>query len=295
MSSVHDILTRVGYELRDFGKSYRTKPLYRDSNNNTSLIIDKETGKWHDFSTNQTGDLKDLVKLTLNLKDEDAIKFLGDYASAVQTPTVKLDQQKTYDKNLLIKLRREFSYWESRGISARTLEIFQGGVADNGKMAHRYVFPIFNDKDEIVGFAGRDVSGKSPIKWKLLGQKSLWCYPLKWNLEEIVRTKQVIIIESIGDGLALWEAGIKNYIVAFGVEISTAVVSLLIRLDIQEIILAFNNDIDNNEVGNKAAGKAQSKLLNHFDERQVKIALPTKNDFGVMSHEEIIQWKNNLP
>ena len=47
-------------------------------------------------------------------------------------------------------------------------------------MQHRYVFPIFNGKNEIIGFAGRDLlqmkDNKRP-KWKLIGDKSMWKYP----------------------------------------------------------------------------------------------------------------------
>jgi DNA primase len=295
MSSIHDILTSIGYDLRDFGKSYRTKPLYRDSNNSTSLIIDKETGRWHDFSTREGGDIKQLIKLSLNSpSEEDLIKCLNGFSPTTNQVSVKIDQQKTYPKELLIKLRKDHEYWLKRGVSLETLEMFQGGIADNGKMAYRYVFPIFNSKDEIVGFSGRSLSKNPDIKWKHLGMKSNWCYPLKLNKDIIMKQKEVIIVESIGDLLALWDAGVQNVIVAFGVDLSSSIISLLIKFDIQKIIISFNNDIGNNEIGNKAAEKVKSKLLNHFDENQLKIALPTKKDFGEMTYEEIKEWKNKI-
>ena len=66
---IKDILTEIGYTLRDCGKEYRTKPLYRDSDNPNVLCIQKETGVWFDFKENKYGKLEDLVKLTLDLKD----------------------------------------------------------------------------------------------------------------------------------------------------------------------------------------------------------------------------------
>jgi len=295
MSSVYDILTSIGYDLRDFGKSYRSKPIYRDSNNNTALIIDKETGRWHDFTTNQGGDIKQLIKLTLKTpSEEDLNKYLSGFTVTAVQNNVKIEQQKIFPKDLLIKLRKDHDYWIKRGVSRETLELFQGGVADNGKMANRYVFPIFNSKDEIVGFSGRSLSKNPEIKWKHIGAKSNWCYPLKLNKEIILSQKEVIVVESIGDLLSLWDAGVKNVIVAFGIDISSTLISFLIKIDAQKIILSFNNDIDNNEVGNKAALKAKNKLLNHFDEKQIKIALPTKKDFGEMNYEEIKQWKNKI-
>lgn len=295
MSSVHDILTSLGYDLRDFGKSFRAKPIYRDSNNSTALIIDKETGRWHDFSTSQGGDIKQLIKLTLKTPSEDdLIKYLNGFTPSAVTNNVKIEQQKTFSKDLLIKLRKDHTYWEKRGISKDTLDLFQGGVADNGKMANRYVFPIFNSKDDIVGFAGRDLTGRSEIKWKLIGSKMNWNYPLKLNKDLIMKSREVIIVESIGDLLSLWEAGIKNVIVAFGVELNSSLTPFLIKIDAQKIFLSFNNEIDNDSIGNKAAEKAKSKLINHFDEKQIQIALPTKKDFGEMTYEEIKLWKSKI-
>ena len=55
--------------------------------------------------------------------------------------------------------------------------------------------------------------------------------------------------------------------------------------------VSFNNDSENNNVGNLAADKAKNKLLKYFDKQQVSVNLPRKNDFGDMSVEEILLWK----
>ena len=44
MEDIRDILTDLGYSLRDYGKEYRAKPLYRESDNDTILTIEKSTG-----------------------------------------------------------------------------------------------------------------------------------------------------------------------------------------------------------------------------------------------------------
>jgi hypothetical protein len=60
-------------------------------------------------------------------------------------------------------------------------------------------------------------------------------------------------------------------------------------------VIAFNNDKDNNLVGNRAAEKAKNKFLKYFDENQIAIHLPdVKNDFGEMSKEEIIEWQKKI-
>lgn len=293
--NVGEILTNLGYALKDFGKEYRAKPIYRDSDNDTVLRIYKDSGNWVDFKENISGDFTSLVKLSLKLDTQDQAKawlkdknftpiFIKDTRPEIKTP-------KIFDKDLLIKLKKDHSYWINRNISEETLNLFLGGVAENGKMKNRYVFPIFNSKKEIVGFSGRDITNKSKIKWKHLGDKINWCYPNFLNLEEIKSQKEAILIESIGDCLALWDAGIKNTIVTFGLDISISILNLLLKIDPNKIYISFNNDQEKNNAGNFAAEKGKNKLLRYFDPKQIQIKLPDKKDFGEMSAEEILIWK----
>ena len=179
-------------------------------------------------------------------------------------------------------LEPDHSYWIDRGISKETIELFKGGVCDKGKMKNRYVFPIFNSKNKLIGYTGRHLHNKKP-KWMHRGDKSYWKYPLQFNFKYIKNNKSVIIVESIGDMLSLWENGIRNCIVTFGVSLSPDTMSLLTRLDPDKIHVAFNNDSSGNEAGNKAAYIARKKLLQFFDKNQITITLPNKyNDFNEM-------------
>jgi len=293
--SVKDILTQIGYTLRDCGKEYRTKPLYRDSDNHNVLCIKKDTGVWFDFKENKYGKLEDLVKLTLDLKDiteaKDFIKNKFNYqAPKVQKP--ELESSRPYSKDNLNRIYPEYTYWQNRGIGKDTLKVFESGVMKDGKLKSRYVFPVFDKLNRLIGCAGRDVSGNNPIKWKLLGQKKLWVYPFKYNRKYIAEQKKVFLVESIGDMLSLWEAGIKNTLVLFGLNVSSKVKQVLIMLNLEKIYISLNNDM--NSAGNDAAQKIYLDMLKHFDKQQLSIELPTKNDFGCMSKSEILQWKNQI-
>lgn len=292
-----DILYKVGYtDLKDHGKEWRTRPLYRASDNNTSLCINKINGGWYDFSSRQGGHIISLVKLTLNLPTIAAAKdVLGATDFVDQMPKknlYELSEIKKFDKGLLVKLRHEHDYWLDRGISLSTIKSFQGGITFNGRMAYRYVFPIFNEKDELIGFSGRSLTDNPDFpKWKHIGSKSNWCYPFKWNQETIKQTKTVILLESIGDMLSLWDNGICNTLVTFGVDISPTIIQLLLRLDIERIVIGFNNDEDNGLVGNHAAIAGRKQLMKFFDLNQIDICLPEAKDFGVMNAKQIELWK----
>ena len=65
MDNLQEILSELGYSLRDYGDEYRARPLYRESDNETVLCIKKDTGFWTDYKLQISGQLEDLVKLTL--------------------------------------------------------------------------------------------------------------------------------------------------------------------------------------------------------------------------------------
>jgi hypothetical protein len=296
INNIYQILTNLGYSLKDCGREYRTKPLYRDSDNDTVLRIYKDTGFWVDFKENISGDFPSLIKKSLKLETEDqAKKWLKDknynYSNNQIIDSPKIKEKQIFDKNLLLKLEKNHVYWINRGVDENTLKLFKGGLANAGKMKNRYVFPIFSSKEEIIGFSGRDVTNESKIKWKHLGNKINWCYPAFLNLDILKEEKEVYIIESIGDCLALWDAGIKNTIVTFGLEVSISILNLLLKVDPNKIYISFNNDEVKNKAGNEAADKTFNKLIRYFDKKQLQIKLPSKKDFGEMSKEEIVKWK----
>ena len=161
-------------------------------------------------------------------------------------------------------------------------------------MADRYVFPIFNKKQQVVGFSGRDLKPEKKEdskfvrpKWKHIGDKSKWNYPLLNNVKIIREQKSIIIVESIGDMLSLWENNIKNTIVSFGVILSPNILGTLTRMDPDKIFISFNDDSSNSNAGNEAARVAKKKLLQFFDEDQITIKLPEEhNDFNEMHLSE---------
>ena len=68
MDYIRDILSEIGYNLQDYGKEYRARPIYRNSDNNTVLRIRKENGSWTDFKHSVGGSFEELIKISLNLK-----------------------------------------------------------------------------------------------------------------------------------------------------------------------------------------------------------------------------------
>lgn len=308
MSDVKDILVNLGYSnISEDSKNYRMKPIYRDSSSNTVLSVRKDTGSFIDFSKQMSGSLRDLVKLSLNYKSEDeALKWLNNYGDGGATQRIEerrpeIKEAKVFSKRSLEKMMPHHDYWIGRGVSEETLSLFGGGVVYEGKMKNRYVFPILDYKKNLIGVSGRDLvndpESKRP-KWKHIGDKSQWKYPMQINNKIIRQKREIVVVESIGDMLSLWDAGVKNVAVSFGLQVGLGLLNYFLRVDAQKIILSFNNDLAKGALatsaGNEAAEKNYNKLSRHFDSNQLQIALPPKADFGEMSGEEILEWKENL-
>jgi len=280
------VLEGLGYQLSDRGKEWRAKPVYRDSDSDTSLRILKETGKWIDFARGTGGDFKKLVEISGGT-------FNGQIKEQEKPKESLISSNEVFDKNDIKFLTKDNSYWTKRGISDETLNLFLGGVipkTTKSAMYNRYIFPIHNNRNELIGISGRWVGkniSKNTPKWKHLGSVDSWVYPAFLNKNEILNKKEIILVESIGDGLALWEAGVKNFLVLFGLRIGRAILKSLIAADPHRIIISTNNDSDNNFAGNLAAEKIQKTLFEFFNQNQIVIKLPKCKDWGESSKEEI--------
>jgi len=296
-----NILLDIGYSnIKDNGREFRMKPMYRDSSSDTVLSVRKDTGHFIDFSKQISGSFEYLIQLSMGLKTIDEARTVlkekweinGEFKRE-HRPSVS--SVKIFPNSYLEKIVPDHSYWENRNVSKETLDLFKGGIVHNGTMANRYVFPIFNSKKELIGVTGRYVreipENKNIPKWLHRGKTSEWKYPLQVNQKNIKDQKEIILIESIGDMLALWECGIKNTVVVFGLNMSPSFINLLIKLDPNKIFVSFNDDSNNNSAGNKGVETAVRKLKNYFDPYQIQVAFPTQNDFGDMSREEILEWK----
>jgi hypothetical protein len=288
-----ELLTQADCSPRNYGSYLTCKAKYRGGNDPGSIGIYLSKNIAKDFVTGKTFSLEEFLKLTLGIANGDQLsKILEDKAGYFdlnnkdENPFSEII--KTFSEKEIFELKNDPSYWISRSIPKDTLNIFGGGVCLEGKMANRYVFPIFNAYKKIIGFSGRDVTGKSRIKWKHIGQKNQWSYPFFFNHSIIKEKKQLILVESIGDMLSLWRSGIKQVGVTFGTDIGKGMMKSVLRLDPSEIIISMNKD--NNFAGQRASNKIFSKLSEFFDPQQIKVCFPIKNDFGDQNDQENKDW-----
>ena len=304
---VKEILSELGYRLADRGAYWQTNAVFRDGDNNTAIQIYKDTGVWKDYvEGTEYLPLQALVNKTSGTDGKNLDKILGEIkdSSEATSSVQKLETEKRFDDSIYKNLMPHYDFYTERGISERTLKHFHSGLCTGGAMYQRHVFPIFNEHQEVHGLSGRDVSLKandSRPKWKHMGKTSNWVYPLylKNNLdysecyESIIKTREIIIVESVGDCINLFENGFKNCLVSFGLTISQKLICAITELNPSKIIISFNNDKSSEENrGLIASIKNYCKLLGFFDYDKLEICLPTKKDFGDMSTEDFANWEN---
>jgi DNA primase len=203
----------------------------------------------------------------------------------------KIQIVKSWSLSILDKLIKDYSYFEGRGISAETQKHFKMGVALTGQLNQRVCCPILDrNGKQIVGFSARTLRKNCDPRWKILGSKKSFLYPV-WLNENIIKDKrEIIFVEGIGCVLTLWEQNIKNVMCLFGTNISSGIISFLIECSPNKIILALNNEESN--IGLNACKKLKKTLSQYFAEDKIEIRLPLAKDFNEMSQEEIIKWSN---
>ena len=300
---IEETLVSLGYNLSDRGDYWQSSAVFRGGDNPTALQIYKDSGVWRDYvDGDKFMPFTALIEKTVGKENLKNFKLSKNYElkEKKSEPDAKINLEKTFSKEELSSLLPHYSFYNDRGISDSTLQFFKSGMCTGGSMYQRYVFPIFNKFQQIHGMAGRDmINSENRPKWKHMGKKTSWVYPL-YCLDEfgstpifssIISSKEIIIVESIGDMLSLFEKGFKNVLVSFGLDISPTLISILIGLNPQRIVLSFNNDSSKDiNSGLIACIKNFLKLLNHFNQDKLTICLPIKNDFGDMTGEDFNFW-----
>jgi hypothetical protein len=290
------VLEDLGYRLKDHGSYWRTSAIYRSGDNSTALQIYKDTGVWKDYVEDSMFlPFEALLQKTLNTNDKTILSsYLKDISVNIQHRTAKknlLSEEKTYPKSCLSRLLPHYDFYLEKGITEDTMKQFQCGLAMSGKLYQRVIFPVFRSDGLIHGFSGRKVTEDPRPKWLHNGRCSDWFYPY-YSIDQVAacikKERSVYIVESIGDCISLFDSGIKNVLVSFGLNISPKFIARLNGLPLDKVFLSFNNDFNSEfNRGFEGAIKSIFKLSDQMDFEKIFFAPPSENDFGDMSKEQL--------
>lgn len=197
-------------------------------------------------------------------------------------PEPRLMTDKVYPEAMLARLVPDYTYWVNRGAQPEVIKRLEGGLApvDGGKLGGRFIFPVRGLDGRINGFTGRQLDEYSfAAKWKHLFKVKNAVWP--WNLTgPAIRARRVaVLVESVGDTVALLGGGIEPILCIWGLQLHGRVISTLLGAGVRRIIVSLNND-DDPKKGNGAAARIRGQLLAFWPEESIRVRLPRAKDWG---------------
>lgn len=212
------------------------------------------------------------------------------------------------DKVFLKALKPNHDYPLKRGFRKITCEFFQAGLykTNNDNYISRYVMPIFNINNQLVGLTGRSIYEQCDIckvyhnndtcppkinrryysKWRHYPthfHKSLELYNINHAKLSIEKTKTAILVEGPLDVWRLHEFGIYNAVALLGTNVSYGQNSLLLQAGCNNIILLMDNDTSGQQLMNNL--KVMQRLF-----KVNNIKLPDGLDPGEMTKTQFEEY-----
>lgn len=211
----------------------------------------------------------------------------------------KVSAERIYPEESLARLLPDYSYWIGRGADPEVIKRLEGGLApadEKSKLAGRFIFPIRGLDGRITGFTGRLVQPNSfAPSWKHLFKSSKAVYPWHVSGAHIKETKTCVLVESIGDYLALASHGIEPVLCLFGLNLNGKIISSLVGANVNRIIVSLNRDEDESK-GQRAAEVIRNRLCAFFAEDHVSVRLPPVGvkDWGACPTDEIAAFRTEV-
>ena len=152
---------------------------------------------------------------------------------------------------------------------------------DEGKYFDLFIdkvmFPIHNEKGQIVGLSGRTLKKEDSVKYinspeSKVFKKSQLLYHLHHALPAIRKHKRLILTEGYMDVIAMDQAGFKETVATMGTSLTREHVQRLTQLT-DHIIIAYDGD--------QAGKKATLKAIDAFKKTKIKVdilSLPEQLD-----------------
>lgn len=289
--------------IKKRGKNYVALcPFHPDKN--PSLNISRDKGLFHCFGCGAGGTIYHFVMKMENVNFERAVEIVANWAH-VEIPSFdyskKDDWIYSFHENLanffkenLLKNENLLNYLYNRGLDLNSIEKFSLGYApqelsdflkkenisenklkETGiypykNFSKRLIFPIRNISGKIVGFSGRALEGEEPKyinSLESIFKKGEILYGLYENKDEILRTKEVILVEGYMDVIILSIKGINNAVSSMGTSFTEEQGRILKRFA-DKLYISFDPDIGGIE-GTKRALEIGEKF--NFEVKIIEI------------------------
>ena len=171
-------------------------------------------------------------------------------------------------------------------------ELFDAGIATESNNNHpiaflidRITFPIYDENNNLVGFSGRDWTGKQESKYSNTKETKIFKKgEVLYNFNHVKTTNKdfVIICEGFMDAIAYTQAGYDNVLATMGTAVTTRHISLLQTLEnMKYIILSFDND--------QAGSDANISIGKQLFENGLNVSVVTYQNYKEKDVDEILR------
>jgi DNA primase len=157
-------------------------------------------------------------------------------------------EQATFKENLRApQAGRIRGILKGRGLGAEAAREFGIGFSTKGFFAGRITLPIYNHRNELVGWTGRATKEDQNAKYKntesndLFDKKSLVFNEVRAK-EAAREAGSIIFVEGHLDVVAMWQAGIRNVVAMQGTSAPDPLVLQRLTRNIKNIILCYDGD-----------------------------------------------------
>jgi DNA primase len=310
-ASLSSIIEATGASLKRVGHEFSTQCLWHDDTN-PSLTVNDDKGMCFCHVCRGGGDAIDYIQqrygLTwresaekaaamagarFELDDENPEETARRAAARKRSVDALLVQQKTF-KDALRDPRAERirQILKDRGLTAKASSEFGIGYASSGPFSGRITLPIFNHRNELVGFTGRTVKN-DPAKYKnsenndIFDKKSLVFNEVRAK-EAAREAGSIVFVEGHLDVVAMWQAGIRNVVALQGTGAPDPAIIKRLARNTKNFILCFDGDAGGKKAAEQFIGAAGPMALAGEISINV-VTLPEKKD-----PDEIIREGGNL-
>ncbi len=133
-----------------------------------------------------------------------------------------------------------------KGYDLKTLNDLGLATNDYDSYIRRIIFPLFNTKGQVNGFSGRIYNGENVNKYlntkeTVIFKKGENIYNYHRALEEVRKTKYVILMEGFMAVIRAYTIGVKNCVATMGTSLTSDQINLIKRLS-NNIYLCLDGD-----------------------------------------------------
>ena len=318
---ITSVLKQLGIQFSDGGRYLKAccpVPYHPgDGDNPGAWVWSCDTSVWrcytHGCHEDTSTDVVGLVQSMKEMAFPQALRYIdelrnGELADAPEDNSGTMTKAErvnlTVDPEKLTILLAD-TYFLGRGISSEILKKHKVGYWQRTGtfMDRRAIVPVFDAKDNIVGFTGRlllddeELAATDQAKWVHgrdfvtrkagLFNKGSVLYNLNNCKDILQKTKKVFVVEGPIDVWKLQMAGIYNVIATLGIGLSFEQQQLLISLGVEIVVLCYDNDMGKANAGLDGCERVKAQIEEHFTV-QIKQP-PAGKDYGALTVGEILE------